>query len=162
VIAVWVGAALDLCSRHAGWRRWFVLASAAAAVVLLAWLNRPSHANAEAFAQSIEQKLQGLERSAAVVGIIDYNVRMGLVHRLYAEGLGTERELHLDNDATPASVARYLRGEAALRDSHTRAALPLGLRLFVAPRSEDYAWGGSGLVLLPSRFGLREVKFARP
>src|SRR5690606_3695745 len=133
-----VGVGLDALAR-ASWRSAAVTALAAGALVLVQPVVHGSaidHDKHVRFTARIDKELAHLRQGAIVVGTIHYGPRMAYVHRLVAEGLGQQKDLHLAYGATPKAVANYLRGRGTLRDAHTGQNLAPGRRVFITPPAE--------------------------
>jgi len=154
-----VGVGLDALARTS-WRSAAVTALAAGALILVQPVvhgGAIDHDKHVRFTARVDEELAHLGRGAIVVGTIHYGPRMAYVHRLVAEGLGQQNDLHLAYAATPKAVANYLRGRGTLRDAHTREKLEPGRRVFVTPRAEKDGWTKAGLRLGRLRRGFREL-----
>lgn len=157
--AVFVGVGLDALARTS-WRGAAVTALASGALVLVqpaAHGRAVDHKKHVKFTARIDEELASLGRGAIVVGAIHYGPRMAYVHRLVAEGLGDQMDLHLAYTAGPKDVVDYLRGRGALRDAHSGQRLEPGRRVFISPRGEKADWGKAGVHVGPLRHGFREL-----
>lgn len=161
ILAVFIGIALDKIAGafRPGQRvRWGLsLAGAGLLWAPLLWSHVPQHEESLQFEKQMDEQIARMGQGAVVVGEVYYNPRMAYVHRLYAEGLAEEKNLHLVHQAGPQLVARYLRGEAQLVDSYSHEVLPPGYRVFVTQRSWEKPWREAGLQLRARGPDLKEV-----
>jgi hypothetical protein len=137
-----------------------VTGAALVCLCISAMSNRPSHGAAARFSRAMDTNLATLGERAVVVGLVDYSRRMAYVYHLYATGLSAKKQLHLSYSVTPSTVEQYLAGKGSLIDSHTRQALPPGLRLFVDDRALSAQPWGPGLVKLRRQGSLTELVLA--